>query len=89
MNSQNGSKREKDCKKKIPYDLKSHASSVAKDSRNKRNGKLIPYKCDICGFWHLTSVSKSKKRRHKKYNRKLKAFQETLSYGNLSIRDLK
>jgi hypothetical protein len=44
--------------KKTAYHTFEEAQDIIKYIREKRAGKEIhPYKCEVCGFWHLTSKS--------------------------------
>jgi hypothetical protein len=81
------SQRHKDsCKKKIPYDSKKEINAIIRNSRNKNQNKtLSSYRCPICGFWHLTSCSKSKNKRLKKQKRRLEAFQKAVSQNSRKI----
>ena len=37
------------------YDTKAEAQSAANyANKNFQNTSMIPYKCNVCGFWHLT-----------------------------------
>jgi len=59
---------EKSCESKVRYDSKEKAENSYKNyvknmKRNvrgrkidKNNHKQRPYKCDICGGWHLTRI---------------------------------
>lgn len=45
------------CRKTI-YHSKEEAEDLIKHIAETRGGKEIkPYKCEVCGFWHLTSKS--------------------------------
>jgi hypothetical protein len=46
------------CKKTI-YNSKEEAQDIIDYILENRGGpELYPYKCTICGFWHLTSKTK-------------------------------
>ncbi len=45
--------------KKTTYNSLEEAQDIINYIRENRSGKEIhPYKCTICGFWHLTSKVK-------------------------------
>lgn len=53
---------EKSCLTKNRYDSAFHAERVAKD-RSKESGiDLYTYRCQDCGYWHLTKQQQAKNR---------------------------
>ncbi len=55
------------CREKVTFYTRKLAKSEAK-IRMKHAGapKLRPYRCDICGMWHLTRQSAGKARAYRK-----------------------
>jgi hypothetical protein len=46
------------CKKTIYYSLEEAQEMIRYIKENRSIRELYAYKCNICGFWHLTSKSK-------------------------------
>jgi len=46
---------EPSCKKTIYYTLEEAQDMIKYINENRSRKKIDPYKCMICGFWHLTS----------------------------------
>lgn len=49
------------CRAKQRFLTRKEAAMVIKAQRERRNpapGKIEPYRCDLCGGWHLTDRSK-------------------------------
>ena len=42
------------------------------ESKGKNIKRMTPYKCNDCGFWHLTSLSAKERKKHRKLTRERK-----------------
>jgi len=44
----------KACDRKMRYSSKGQAKQAARQSRAQHGSDLTPYRCPVCGLWHLT-----------------------------------
>lgn len=50
---------------KVRYCTKQRAKLTAKRIRSQQGGKRVPYRCSLCGGWHITSLTRRKQRKLK------------------------
>jgi len=46
------------CKKAIYNSIEDAQAMIGYIAENRTGREIHPYKCTVCGFWHLTSKSK-------------------------------
>lgn len=49
-----GQERERQCREKRAFTSEAEARSVAAADRAQYGDRFYPYRCDLCGDWHLT-----------------------------------
>ena len=49
-----GRERERQCREKRVFTSEAEARAVAAADRAQYGDRLYPYRCEICGDWHLT-----------------------------------
>ena len=49
-----GQERERQCQEKRAFASEAEARSVAAADRAQYGDRFYPYRCDLCGDWHLT-----------------------------------
>lgn len=54
------------CATKTPYVSLSEAQHMARRVRKATGIRSTPYLCQICGFWHTTSLNRKASRRARK-----------------------
>ena len=61
-----------------PEDARKYLTVVGSKARISHKGKdirrMTSYQCNICGFWHLTSLSAKERKKHRKATRDKKAM---------------
>lgn len=62
LSPDDGSRRWWACTRKRKYSTEALALQNAQHRRERRRENLEPYRCQLCGCWHLATVKPARKR---------------------------